>query len=161
MVTVPENVSENTTEPTRAQVLSAATTIVDAFAKTDTQSYFAAFAPDASFVFHPEDRRFDSRAEYEETWASWLADGWSVVDCTSSNQLVQTFPGGAVFSHTVDTTVSTIDGQESYRERETIVFRHLGEGELVAIHEHLSTVPETGATDSDAAQSTVAEAVAQ
>lgn len=161
MVTVPENVSENTTEPTRAQVLSAAKTIVDAFAKTDTQSYFAAFAPDASFVFHPEDRRFDSRAEYEETWASWLADGWSVVDCTSSNQLVQTFPGGAVFSHTVDTTVSTIDGQESYRERETIVFRHLGEGELVAIHEHLSTVPEAGATDSDAAQSTVAEVVAQ
>lgn len=158
---MPENVSENTAEPTQSQVLSAAKAIVDAFSKTDTKSYFAAFAPDASFVFHPEDRRFDSRAEYEDTWASWLADGWSVVDCASSNQLVQTFPGGAVFSHTVDTTVSTTDGQESYRERESIVFRHLGEGGLVAIHEHLSTVPEAGASDSDAAEPTVAEAVAQ
>lgn len=153
MVTVPENVSENTTEPTQAQVLRAAEIIVDAFAKTDTKSYFAAFSSDASFIFHPGDRRLNSRAAYEKTWNSWLADGWSVVDCASTERLIQTFPGGAVFSHTVDTTVSTTDGQESYRERESIVFRHLGDGELVAIHEHLSTVPDTDAIDSDASES--------
>ncbi len=56
---------------------------------------------------------------------------------------MQTFPGGAVFSHTVDTTVNTADGRESYRERESIVFRRLGDGELIAIHEHLSTVPDS------------------
>jgi hypothetical protein len=60
-----------------------------------------------------------------------------VRDCTSSNQLVQTFPGGAVFSHDVATTVATADGDEDLRERETIVFRSDDDG-LIAIHEHLS-----------------------
>lgn len=128
-------------EPSERDVLSAASAIVDAFAVTDTQRYFSHFSADASFVFHPETQRLNSRAEYEREWASWLADGWSVAACTSSDRLVQTFPGGAVFSHTVDTTVNTGSGQESYRERESIIFRHL-RGELVAIHEHLSTVPD-------------------
>ena len=134
--------NESTPEPSESDVLTAASAIVDAFAATDTQSYFSRFAEDASFVFHPETRRLNTRAEYEREWASWLADGWSVAACTSSDQLVQTFPGGAVFSHTVDTAVHTADGRESYRERESIVFRRLGDGELIAIHEHLSTVPD-------------------
>lgn len=55
---------------------------------------------------------------------------------------MQTFPGGAVFTHTVNTSIDSSDGPASYTERETIVFR-AGEGEtLIAIHEHLSTVPE-------------------
>jgi hypothetical protein len=33
------------------------------------------------------------------------------------------------------------DGQDSYRERETIVFRADAD-QLIAIHEHLSPVPE-------------------
>ncbi|MGO2035253.1 MAG: YybH family protein [Brevibacterium sp.] len=148
--------TEDVNESSSAEVLRAADAIVAAFSSTDTEAYFAAFAPDASFVFHPERRRFDSRAEYEDTWKSWLAEGWSVSDCASSDRLVQTFPGGAVFSHTVDTTVNTGDGRESYRERESIVFRRLGDGGLVAIHEHLSTVPEVAqATDAaDAADLT-------
>ncbi|MDN6605501.1 nuclear transport factor 2 family protein [Brevibacterium sp.] len=149
-------------EPSRAEVDRAADAIVDAFATTDTKAYFAAFGPDASFIFHPEGRRFDSRAEFEEIWNSWLSDGWPVADCVSSNRLVQTFPGGAVFSHTVETPVTTADGTQSYRERESIIFCHLGEGNLVAIHEHLSTVPDAG--DADAAAdvvSTGTEAVAQ
>ncbi|MGO3023916.1 MAG: YybH family protein [Brevibacterium sp.] len=133
--------NESTPEPSEFDVLTAASAIVDAFAATDTQWYFSRFAEDASFVFHPEARRLNTRAEYEREWASWLADGWSVAACASSNQLVQTFPGGAVFSHTVDTTVNTAGGRESYRERESIVFRRLGDGELIAIHEHLSMVP--------------------
>lgn len=134
---------ENVREPSAAEVAHAARAIVDSFAATDTDGYFAAFDARATFIFHPEDRRLDSRSEYEETWRSWLADGWSVADCVSSHPLIQTFPGGAVFSRTVDTTVNTREGHESYRERESIVFRHLGDGELIAIHEHLSAVPES------------------
>ncbi|WP_231446536.1 YybH family protein [Brevibacterium zhoupengii] len=153
--------------PSHAEVLRAADSIVAAFAATDTHAYFAAFAPDATFIFHPENHRLDSRAEYEETWNSWIAEGWSVADCVSSARLSQTFPGGAVFSHTVDTTVTTSDGTESYRERESIIFRHLGDGNLLAIHEHLSTVPDSAPADtladtgSNVAEPIVAEAVAQ
>ena len=149
-------------EPSHAEVLRAADAIVAAFATTDAKAYFAAFAPDATFIFHPESNRLDSRAEYEETWDSWIAEGWSVADCVSSARLVQTFPGGAVFSHTVDTTVTTREGAESYRERESIIFRHLGDGNLLAIHEHLSTVPDTVPADASAdAEPNVAEVVAQ
>lgn len=145
--------ADETLTPTAESVTEAAAAIVAAFAATDTDAYFAGFAEDASFIFHPEDHRLNSRAEYEETWAEWLADGWSVVDCVSSDPLVQTFPGGAVFSHTVDTTVETGSGRESYRERESIVFRHLDDGRLIAIHEHLSTVPDDGSTSDDSGTS--------
>lgn len=129
--------------PTEGQVLEAADAIVAAFTATNTEAYFAGFAPDASFVFHPEDARLNSRAEYEALWAGWVADGWRVTACQSSDRLVQTFPGGAVFTHTVNTSIDSAEGPASYTERETIVFR-AGEGEtLTAMHEHLSTVPET------------------
>ncbi|WP_309065559.1 YybH family protein [Microbacterium sp.] len=119
-------------------VAAAASAIVEAFAATDTDRYFAAFAPDATFVFHTEPHRLDSRAEYEKLWAGWLADGWRVTSCTSHDQHVQVFDGGAVFSHTVHTSVQTADGPESYRERESIVFTVGDDDALVAVHEHLS-----------------------
>ena len=135
------------TEPTREAVLTAASEIVQAFAATDGERYFATFAPEATFVFHTEPERLADRATYERLWASWVDGGWHVVSCTSSDQLVQPFPGGAVFSHSVDTTVETGDGQESYRERETIVFRadpttDAAVPRLVAVHEHLSPMPD-------------------
>jgi len=130
--------------PSRDQVEAAASAIVDAFAATDGDRYFAAFAPDASFVFHSEPARLDDRAAYERLWAEWVEGGWRVVSCTSSDQHVQSFPGGAVFSHSVDTSVETPDGGESYRERETIVFRADGDA-LVAVHEHLSPMPAAAA----------------
>ena len=68
------------------------------------------------------------------------AQGWHVVACRSSERLVQPLPGGAVFTHTVDTTVDTGAGQESYRERESIVLAVDGD-RLVAVHEHLSPLP--------------------
>ena len=134
--------------PYEAKVLAAATELVDAFATTDGERYFATFAPDATFVFHTEPERLPDRAAYERIWAGWIESGWHVVSCVSSDQLVQPFPGGAVFSHTVDTTVDTGAGTESYRERETIVFRvtdsaDTGSG-LVAVHEHLSPLPAAG-----------------
>lgn len=125
------------TTPDPAAVEAAASAIVDAFAATDTGRYFAGFAPDATFLFHTEPRRLEDRAAYERLWAEWIASGWQVTSCTSTDRRIQVFDGGAVFSHTVDTSVQTADGPESYRERETIVFAADGDG-LVAVHEHLS-----------------------
>lgn len=125
--------------PSESEVLAFTDEIVSAFAATDTDRYFAAFAPEASFDFHPEPRRFNVRAEYETEWAGWLESGWRVVSCETSDALVHVFPGGAVISHTVDTTVDTDGETESYTERETIVYRVDGDG-LIGIHEHLSAV---------------------
>ena len=142
-------------EPSTEAVLAAASAIVDAFAATDTQRYFAAFALGATFVFHTEPERLPDRAAYERLWADWVEGGWHVVSCTSSDPLVQVFPGGAVFTHTVDTTVETGDGPESYRERETIVFRLVptvddSPSRLIAVHEHLSPMPQAAASDASA-----------
>ena len=131
--------------PEEEAVLAAADAIVEAFAATDTEAYFAGFAPDASFVFHPEPARLNSRAEYEALWTGWVASGWRVTACRSSERLVQAFPGGAVFSHTVETSIDSAQGPDSYVERETIVFRVGADGRLVAIHEHLSPAPAEGA----------------
>jgi ketosteroid isomerase-like protein len=128
-------------EPHHDEVRRAAAEIVDAYAATETDAYFACFAPDATFCFHTEPARLDDRAAYERLWHDWVSHGWRVRSCVSTAQLVQTFPGGAVFTHDVATTVDTGDGQESYRERESIVFRADAD-QLIAIHEHLSPVPE-------------------
>lgn len=127
----------STNEPTADQVVRAAGTIVDAFARTDGDRYFACFAPDATFCFHTEPARLNDRAAYQRLWREWVSSGWRVRSCESSNQLVQTFSGGAVFTHDVATIVVTADGEELTHERETIVFRADGD-RLVAIHEHLS-----------------------
>ena len=139
------------TTPTEQEVLKAAKRIVDAFAATNTKEYFSCFAPEASFIFHPEASRLDNRASYEALWDTWLAQGWSVTGCQSSNQLVHVFAGGAIFSHTVATEIKAGTDTEnfttdSYVERETIVFRREEDGSLLAIHEHLSTIPEEAAT---------------
>lgn len=121
-------------------VLAAADELVAAFAATDTAAYFACFSPDATFVFHPEGSRLDSRAAYEAVWANWLDAGWRVVSCTSSHRLVQLFGDVAVFTHTVRTTTSDGGVETTSDERETIVFTRDGD-RLLAVHEHLSPVP--------------------
>lgn len=136
-------------EPHDAEVLSAAAEIVAAFAATDGERYFAGFAPAATFVFHTEPDRLPDRAAYERLWATWVESGWHVLSCESTNRLVQTFPGGAVFTHDVATAVDTGDGEDAYRERETIVFRTEGDG-LVAIHEHLSPAPAEASAEASA-----------
>lgn len=144
--------------PSEDQVFAAADAIVAAFSETDTVAYFAGFAPDASFVFHPEAARLNSRAEYEALWAGWLADNWRVTACRSSDRLVQVFPGGAIFSHIVDTSIDSDAGPESYTERESIIFRTDAGDSLIAIHEHLSTVPEGEALGADSAETATAAA---
>jgi ketosteroid isomerase-like protein len=122
---------------TENEVLHAASTLVEAFGSTDTGAYFDCFTEDASFVFYTEASRFDSRAAYERVWAQWLAEGWSVAGCSSTNHLVQLLGSTAVFTHDVVTTTSTGGAPETTRERETIVFRRTDRG-VQAVHEHLS-----------------------
>lgn len=120
-----------------AQVLAAADQLVAAFAATDTQAYFDCFSPAATFVFHTEAIRLDSRAAYEEVWAGWLAEGWRVSSCESSEQLVQLLGTSAVFSHRVRTVTEVGGAETATDERETIVFTLVGD-RLLAVHEHLS-----------------------
>ncbi|TIC79676.1 DUF4440 domain-containing protein [Nocardioides sp. GY 10113] len=128
-----------------AQVHEAADRLVAAFAATDTAAYFACFDEDATFVFHPEPARLGDRAAYETLWAEWLADGWRVESCVSSDRQVQLLGDVAVFTHDVRTTTSvpgdlpgdSARSQETVTERETIVFRRVGDA-LLAVHEHLS-----------------------
>jgi hypothetical protein len=83
----------------------------------------------------------ESRHAYEELWAQWQREhGLRVLSCRSSNQRVQDFATVAVFTHDVETTVSTSTGEETVYERETIVFARAGSGWL-AVHEHLSADP--------------------
>ncbi|MFF3501565.1 YybH family protein [Streptomyces sp. NPDC003247] len=121
------------------EVLRAADELVAAFAEGRLDDYFAAFDPDATFVFHTTPERIASTADYRALWERWVAeDGFRIVDCVSSGQVVQCFGDTAVFSHDVATTVSTTAGTESLSERETIVFRRAGQGHWLAVHEHLS-----------------------
>lgn len=137
----------STRTPNPEEVRDAADAIVDAFRANDGDRYFAAFAPDASFVFHPEPTRLDTLDEYRTLWAGWIDTGWRVLECSSREQLVQASPGLAVFSHTVRTRVDNGDGTTAaYTERESIIFRVEGD-RLVAVHEHLSTMPEQQPTE--------------
>ena len=123
------------------QVLNAAERLVAAFARTDTNAYFAAFTEDATFVFHTLPEPLLNRAAYEQVWAGWLADGFEVLECTSSKQFVSLQGEVAIFVHDVRTQLR-VQGEEitSY-ERETIVFRQVEAGRWLACHEHLSAVP--------------------
>jgi ketosteroid isomerase-like protein len=127
---------------TEAGVRAAAVRLVDAFSRHETEAYFAAFASDASFIFHNLDRVLTSRDAYRAEWRLWEErDGFRVLGCRSSDQRVQMAGEVAVFSHTVETEVSFGGDPMTNRERETIVFRRVG-GEWIAFHEHLSAVPE-------------------
>jgi ketosteroid isomerase-like protein len=128
------------TQLTTEQVLVAADRLVAAFAATDTQAYFACFAPDATFAFHTEPALLADRAAYEREWAGWLAEGWRVKSCTSTDRRVQLVGDVAVLTHEVETTTSSPGGSTTTRERESIVFALDGDS-VVAVHEHLSPVP--------------------
>lgn len=125
---------------TENEVLTAAAELVEAFGSTRTREYFAAFAADATFVFHTEQNRLEARSEYETLWNSWLAEGWKVSACESTDARVQLIGDSAVFSHTVRTTAGVPGAEETTLERETIVFARFGD-RILAVHEHLSGLP--------------------
>ncbi len=112
------------TGPAEQEVLDAAAALVEAFGRHDTAAYFAAFRPDATFVFHSHAETLRSRAAYEELWRSWEADGFRVLSCTSSEQHVQLLGDAGVFTHRVSTRLrpTTDEPEQSLEERETIVF---------------------------------------
>jgi len=129
------------TDPTQA-VLAAAQTLVSAFARHDTDAYFAAFSPQASFVFHTTPEVLHTRQAYEKLWHTWEQDlGFKVLSCQSSEQAVQLFGDTAIFHHQVHTVLQTHEGQLDLNERETIVFNRTAGGDWLAVHEHLSPYP--------------------
>jgi len=124
----------------QVDVLAAAATLVEAFGAHDVARYFAAFRPDATFVFHTHPEPLRSRADYERLWDTWERDGFRVLGCESSERHVSVLGDVAVFTHRVRTRVRFGDEQEDLDERETIVFA-LEEDGWRAVHEHLSAQP--------------------
>jgi ketosteroid isomerase-like protein len=128
-------------ELTEPDVAAAARKLVSAFAATDTDNYFGCFAPEATFIFYSEPARLDSREQYLKAWQEWVAGGWRVIDCISSNAEIRLIGPVALYTHDVHTTIAINGNQESLRERETIVFSRDKCGTLLAVHEHLSPAP--------------------
>lgn len=126
-----------------SEVQEAVDAIVDAFGHGRMDDYFARFDPGATFVFHTTPERLTSLDAYRALWADWVRDtGLRVMACTASDPLVQEIGDVAIVTHTVQSVVSTNDGLETLHERETIVLRRGADGAWLAVHEHLSAVPQ-------------------
>jgi ketosteroid isomerase-like protein len=137
----PDTAHATAPDPTAA-VRAAADSIIAAFGRQDSASYFSRFAPEASFTFYTTVRRLNSRAEYEAEWQSWKPAGFRVRSCSSSDQRVQIFGDIAILTHSVRTEVTTREGDSTLLERESIIFQRR-DGAWIAIHEHLSPLPRT------------------
>lgn len=123
------------------QVREAAARLVAAFSRHDVHAYFDSFTPSATFIFPNVDHVLQCRAQYQELWARWEADGFRVLGCTSLNGSVQMLGDDVgVFSHSVRTTLADRDGTIETGERETIVFQRI-DGIWLGVHEHLSVDP--------------------
>ena len=121
---------------------AAAEAIIGAYGAHRTDDYFQAFHPEATFVFYTSPERLESRATFREAWDIWVRDdGLRVLECVSSDQLIQLFGDIAVFTHRLATRLRTNAGEETVLERETIVFARQAEGTWLAVHEHLSPDP--------------------
>ena len=124
------------------EVRRAAEALVSAFGSGDLDAYFGCFADDATFLFHTTDRLLTSTEAYRREWARWAAeDGFRVLDCTTTDSVVQVLGETAVLTHRVRTTVATDEGESVLHERETIVFARQDDGRWLAVHEHLSPAP--------------------
>ncbi|GLR67950.1 hypothetical protein GCM10010909_26310 [Acidocella aquatica] len=122
-----------------AAVLRAAAHLVACFAAHDTAGYFAAFAPEASFIFHSTAEVLPSRAAYEALWRRWeREDGFRVLACESFEQRVSILSGIAIFTHRVETRLAFGADEQQSAERETIIFQRQPGGGWLAVHEHLS-----------------------
>ena len=119
--------------------------LVAAFGEGRLDDYFGCFAPDATFVFYTTPARLMSVDEFRAQWARWVAeDGFRVVSCRTSDTNVQTFGDLAVVTHSVETVISTNEGEDTLHERETIVMARGADGRWLGVHEHLSPMPEAG-----------------
>ena len=119
-------------------VTSVVNGIVEDFAAHRRHEYFAAFAPDATFVFPDQGTVLRSRAEYEAEWERWEREhGFQVRSCRSSAPYLQLRGSLAVFTHDVDTELEWDGELVCNRERETIVLL-ASAGRWLCVHEHLS-----------------------
>ena len=124
---------------TTRQVLEAADRLVTAFGEGRVDDYFACFHPEATFIFYTTDRRLESTAEWRLMWDRLVCeDDFRVLECFSRERRVQDLGDSAVFTHDVETLISTRTGKETLHERETIVFARQEDGSWLAVHEHLS-----------------------
>lgn len=124
-----------------AEPLAAADRIIADFGANRVDAYFAGFAPEATFLFHTEPERLESRDDYRRLWDAWVSDsGFEVRGCRSTNRRIQVFGDVAVFTHDVATTVYADGELADSSERETIVLQRREAG-WVCIHEHLSPGP--------------------
>ena len=122
-------------------VAGAADRLVAAFGRHDTDAYFAAFAPDATFIFHNHPEVLANRAAYRALWQDWESSlGFRVLDCKSSARDIKVYGDTAIFTHRVETRAMFGGEAVTSHERETIVFRRDG-GQWLAVHEHLSSLP--------------------
>ena len=113
--------------------------LVAAFSEGRLDDYFDCFAPDATFIFYTTPTRLMSVERYRALWARWVAeDGFRVVSCRTFDTNVQPFGDIAVVTHSVETRVSTNQGEETVHERETIVMARGVDGRWLGVHEHLS-----------------------
>jgi ketosteroid isomerase-like protein len=128
-----------------AEVLEVAGELVARFGAHDVDAYFAAFAHDASFIFHSTPEILYSRAAYEELWHIWeTRDKFRVLGCRSTEPRVSVHGDTAIFTHRVETRVAFGPDETTANERETIVFRRQENGDWLAIHEHLSPAETLG-----------------
>ncbi len=120
-------------------LLAAADGLVEAFGRHDRTAYFAAFAPEATFIFHTLEAPLASRADYERQWQAWEAeDGFRVLACRSTDRLARIVGDTGIFAHRVETELEMGGERLTSQERETIVFRRRADGGWIAIHEHLA-----------------------
>lgn len=122
------------------QVLEAAQRLVTAFGEGQLDEYFACFHSEATFIFYTADSRLESTAQWRELWDRLeREDAFQILGCSSREKRVQDLGDTAVFTHSVETQVSTrSSGKETLHERETIVFSRQEDGSWLAVHEHLS-----------------------
>lgn len=124
-----------------SQVLEAYERLVAAFGEGRLDDYFACFADDATFVFHGE-RWLGSLLEYRAEWDRWVReDGFAVLAVETDVMKIQMLGDAAVLTHHIQTRQRTNAGEETLRERETIVFAKQPDGCWLVVHEHLSPQP--------------------
>src|ERR1035438_7799901 len=98
-------------------------------------------AADQTFTGTITDQMIRSLQEYEVLWATWEAEGFHVLGCTSLGGSVQMLNVDVgIFTHAVRTTLADGDGTVKTGERETIVFQRI-DGIWLGVHEHLSIDP--------------------
>ena len=125
------------------EVREALAALVAAFGEGRLDDYFDCFTPDTTFVFYTTPTRLMSVDEYRAMWERWIAeDGFRVVSCSTSDTNVQSFGDVAVVTHSVETRISTNEGEDTLHERETIVMARGVGGRWLGVHEHLSPQPE-------------------